>query len=413
MTYSWDFGDGTKGEGKTVEKVYQKGGTYKVFLHVNDNAGTACSTGSATRTIKINSAPIANAGDDIDTCFAANQELRVALDGGRSHDPDGDALTYDWNFGDGETASGRSVSHVFSKPGDYNVGLTVNDGSGSPCSASSDTVSVKLNRRPIANAGKDVMVCSGSAVTLDGSLSRGDSLKYMWDFGDGKTGEGASVTHSYDKGGHYRAVLTVDDGRGTRCSSSSAAVSVFVNTAPSVTLNNEAAACQGSTVRFDASAKDADGDALTYAWDFGDGSVVNGGASQSHAYTKGGVYTVQVTVDDRHGSSCSLASATSRVKINSRPIADAGPNLVCCVDKDSMFDGSGSKDPDGDALTYRWSFGDGATAEGAKVTHAYAKSGKYTVVLTVDDGAGTSCSIASSSFDARVNERPVSIIKVK
>jgi len=101
------------------------------------------------------------------------------------------------------------------------------------------------------------------------------------------------------------------------------------------------------------------------------------------------------------------------VKINSRPLADAGPNLVCCVDKETIFNGSGSSDPDGDALTYRWDFGDGATAEGMTVTHAYAKSGEYTVMLKVDDNSGTSCSTASSSFEATVNERPVSVIKVK
>jgi PKD repeat protein len=413
LTYAWDFGDGTKGEGRTVSKTYEKGGTYQVRLYVNDNSGTPCSTGSMAKAINVNSAPTANAGEDIDMCFATDQELRVSFDGGRSHDPDGDALTYEWNFGDGETATGKTVSHVFSKPGDYTVGLTVNDGRGSSCSLSEDTVAVRLNRRPIANAGRDIVACAGSAVTLDGSLSQGDDLKYAWNFGDGETGEGSRVTHSYAKGGHYKAAMTVDDGKGTRCSVSSSAVNVFVNDAPVVDLKNEAAACQGTAVRFDASAKDPEGDVLLYTWDFGDGTVVNGGASQSHEYAKGGVYTVQVTVNDKQGTPCSLASATSSVKINSRPIADAGPNLVCCVDKEAVFDGSGSSDPEGDALTYRWNFGDQTTAEGVKVTHAYTKSGMYKVTLTVDDNTGTSCSSAVSSFEAQVNESPVSVIKVK
>lgn len=52
------------------------------------------------------------------------------------------------------------------------------------------------------------------------------------------------------------------------------------------------------------------------------------------------------------------------------------------------FDASGSTDADGDSLTYTWDLGDGTTAEGQTVTHAYADAGRYTVTLTVDDGAG-------------------------
>jgi outer membrane protein OmpA-like peptidoglycan-associated protein len=52
--------------------------------------------------------------------------------------------------------------------------------------------------------------------------------------------------------------------------------------------------------------------------------------------------------------------------------------------------GAGSNDPDGDALTYRWDFGDGTTTSGTTptTTHPYARPGNYTVRLTVDDGRG-------------------------
>jgi len=68
-----DFGDGNKGEGKMVSNTYKKGGTYKVQLNVNDNAGTPCSTSAMTRTINVNSAPTADAGEDIDMCFATTR----------------------------------------------------------------------------------------------------------------------------------------------------------------------------------------------------------------------------------------------------------------------------------------------------------------------------------------------------
>jgi PKD repeat protein len=53
--------------------------------------------------------------------------------------------------------------------------------------------------------------------------------------------------------------------------------------------------------------------------------------------------------------------------------------------KPVAFDGSASSDPGGAIGAYRWDFGDGATATGAKPTHVYRASGRYTVTLTVAD----------------------------
>ena len=50
------------------------------------------------------------------------------------------------------------------------------------------------------------------------------------------------------------------------------------------------------------------------------------------------------------------------------------------------FDGTGSSDPDGDVLSYSWSFGDSNVASGSTVSHTYATAGTYTATLTVDDG---------------------------
>jgi len=59
------------------------------------------------------------------------------------------------------------------------------------------------------------------------------------------------------------------------------------------------------------------------------------------------------------------------------------------------FDASGSSDPDGDALTYTWEFGDGTPAARftfPRTTHPYANVGNYTVKVTVDDGRGGTAS---------------------
>ncbi len=417
MIYRWEFGDGTTAEGATVTKAFSKGGLYNVVLTADDNAGTACSTDVYSQKVRVNAAPTAVAGEDVMLYFKqANAEYNVSFDGSKSSDPNGDALTYNWSFGDGTKADGPKVSHTYEKPGRYSVKLGVNDNSGLPCATDNDALTVKLNKAPIADAGQAIATCEASDVSFDGSASAGEageSLSYTWDFGDGTTGEGAQATHSYKKGGQYTATLMVNDGQGTPVSEAVDRVKVTINSQPSAEIKAVKISCAGDEVQLDASASsDADGDGLKYTWDFGDGTT-GSGSKTSHRYTKGGSYRVSVTVDDGKGGSCSSNSTSTTVKVNTPPVANAGPNLVCCQEQTSAFDGSASNDPDGDRLTYNWNFGDGGTGSGPKVTHSYQESGQYRVALTVDDGSGTSCSSASSSFSASVNAKPVPVIQVK
>jgi len=62
--------------------------------------------------------------------------------------------------------------------------------------------------------------------------------------------------------------------------------------------------------------------------------------------------------------------------------------LLKSVGETVTFDASGSSDSDGSIASYDWTFGDGASASGASVTHSYASSGEYTATLTVTDDGG-------------------------
>ena len=113
------------------------------------------------------------------------------------------------------------------------------------------------------------------------------------------------------------------------------------------------------------------------------------------------------------GFSCSVASDSLSVKVNSTPIADAGENVACCVGKSTSFDASGSSDPDGDSLTYHWDFGDGQSSDEKTTTHVYEKNGSYRVALTVKDSSGSDCGVSSDSFVANVNATPEAVIQVR
>src|SRR6266702_4313947 len=97
---------------------------------------------------------------------------------------------------------------------------------------------------------------------------------------------------------------------------------------------------------FDGSASyDPDGSALTYRWDFGDGTTGTG-VGPTHTYTAKGTYTVTLIVHDQYEDS---APTTTTVSVPNRaPIANAGGPYTGGVSPQAiLFDGSGSYDPDG------------------------------------------------------------------
>jgi hypothetical protein len=98
-------------------------------------------------------------------------------------------------------------------------------------------------------------------------------------------------------------------------------------------------------------------------------------------------------------------TATFRLA-NRAPVAIAGGPYTAPRGVAVEFDGRGSSDPDGDALTYRWDFGDGSTGTGATPSHSYAALGPYVATLIVNDGALDSAPATAAVTIANRPERP-------
>ncbi|MBQ4803743.1 cellulase family glycosylhydrolase [Aquimarina sp. MMG015] len=159
--------------------------------------------------------PTARFTSDIDS---GNAPLTVQFDASESTDPDGDNLSYSWNFGDGSTATGVGISHLFTQPGTYQVSLTVNDGALSDTANKTiividDTVStVTANLVTDNNSGVAPATINFDAT---GSISSdGSALVYGWDFGDGTAGSGVTINHVFVEAGSYDVVLTVSNADG-------------------------------------------------------------------------------------------------------------------------------------------------------------------------------------------------------
>ncbi|MGE0266951.1 MAG: PKD domain-containing protein [Candidatus Omnitrophota bacterium] len=420
LSYSWNFGDGTTAvinENK-ISKTYTGAGTYEIRLTVDDNLNTNCNTATDTRWVYVNEPPQADAGKDhVYQCVSREDDLTVVFDASNTVDLNSDDLTFIWDMGDTRTKKGAKVTHTFPGTGMYDVKLMVDDQSNLNCSTGVDFVTVRLSKAPKADAGKDVTGCTGEEIVFDGSQSFSETkgtLKAVWNFGDGHFQEGLKTKYTYESPGQYKAALTVTDQINDMCPPSSSTKNVVINASPQVSIVSERTGCVNEEFQFNASgAIDPDGDPLEYYWTFGDGETHQGGPVVKHQYKRGGEYRVTVIVDDGQKSACSTATAEARVSINTPPVADTGPNLSCCVDKETEFNAMASSDPDNDPLLYQWDLGDGTTMQGAKVYHTYTKSGSYNVVLTVDDRTQTQCSKSSARFVAEVNTKPVATFKVR
>jgi len=151
----------------------------------------------------------------------------VAFSGQNSSDVDGTLVAYNWDFGNGSTATTMDASCTYNSSGSFIAVLTVTDNDGLTSSASVlVSVAAAANVAPTAVAstssvsGSTVVFSSAGSLDSDGSIA-----SYKWSFGDGTSSTAASPTKTYSAAGKYSAVLTVTDNAGA---SATASVSVSV-----------------------------------------------------------------------------------------------------------------------------------------------------------------------------------------
>lgn len=207
VNWQWAFGDGSSGSGSQVSHSYHEAGAYTVTLTVEDNEGAIATASKPATVEKPNVAPLAD--------FTFNcDKSRCEFDGGTSVDPDGQINSWQWSFGDGNSASGPSVSHVFAATGTYSVSLTVEDAEGSTDTRTRNVTPEKSNSIPTASFSYQ---CNETSCRFDAdnsSDSDGNIVSYSWSLGDGSSAGGEVVEHDFSGAGSFAVTLTVEDDQG-------------------------------------------------------------------------------------------------------------------------------------------------------------------------------------------------------
>jgi len=416
ISYLWDFGDGSKDEGISPVHVYRNPGAYTISLLVSDDSGTTTARTSDEMTVTVNHLPVADAGPD--QIGIPGQVIH--FDGSASADPDGKINTFHWDFGDGTEAEGDKVSHSYSRSGRYNVLLTVYDNSGHEGAMSFDEAEVVINQAPVAKIKTPLSLISGQFLIVPGETVRFDAdssydsdgkiMLYQWEFSDPECGKQykPSAACTFKNPGIYTVSLTVTDNSGTENSMAWDKAVIRVNHQPRADAGKNIHTNEHTVALDGTGSSDADGDPLTYLWNFGDNSLPGRGEKVFHTYPKGGSYPVILTVDDGTGLGNARSTSAIKVMLNDPPVAKAGDDKTVCAGKVVIFDGVASVDPEGGRLKYHWNFGDSTEAEGVNPTKIYDRGGTYTVTLTVTDDSGlTGGDTGTDRITVRVIESPV------
>jgi len=290
-----------------------------------------------------------------------------------------------WSFGDGTYSTDENPVHAYSTPGNYSVTRNISNAAGNDTMTKNNYI-VAL-QKPVANFWGSPK--SGEAplnVTFT-DISTGTPTARYWSFGDGTYSTDENPVHAYSTLGNYSVTLTVSNASGN----------------DTMTKNNYIVALQKPVANFWGSPRSgrtplevtftdiSTGSPTSWSWTFGDGSTSNV-QNPVHKYTQTGKYTVKLTVSNAAGSNSITKSSYINVLIppiasfNATLTTGKAPLTVTFIDKSTN-----------NPTAWSWNFGDKSTSTAKNPVHRYTPTGKYAVILTVKNAAGSN-SVTKSGY---------------
>ena len=212
----------------------------------------------------------------------------------------------------------------------------------------------------------------------------------------------------FSDAGTASATVQVSDGSLTNSKSFTVTISAS-NRAPVLNQPANMAAREGTTADQVIVGSDPDGNPLTFSKVTGPffmtvttTNATSGNIHIAPPFGSVGVYPASVQASDGTLSNSKSFTITVVPASNRCPTANPGGPYSGLAGVPVNFDGTGSSDPDGDALTYAWDFdasdGVGTDAVGPTTSHAYASGGAFVVTLAVSDGVCSNSATTSASI---------------
>ncbi len=364
----WNFGDGVTSTLQNPVHTYTASGNYTVSLNVTNSFGCTKNFPQPNY-ISISSGVTAAFTNTAPSSCAAPQTINF-----QNQSTGTGVLSYQWSYGDGNTATGVAPSHTYTAPGSYTVQLIVTNLTGctdtfiSPSPIIIGTVSADFTAPP--------NVCVGTSVSIT-NTSLPIPVSVAWNFGDGTTSTILNPVKTYTVAGNYNITLVSDFGG---CQLTKVHPITVYAKPVTVFSGSPLNACSAPlTVNF----VNTTVGAVTTEWLFGDGGTSNN-ANPTHTYLATGTYTVTLITTNANGCTDTLVK-TDYIKIQP-PIATIInlPQQGCAPLTWTFGSTVSSVDP---VVSYQWDFGNGVTSTQQNPSYTFP-TGDYDIQLVVTTAGG-------------------------
>jgi PKD repeat protein len=404
--FDWDFGDGEFGSGPKPIHIYKLPGSYKVTLIVTGSSNGRCDNkgyDELTVTVKQGPTAIFTSTDSV-----AKGET-VYFDASASTTFDGAITSYNWDFGNGEFATGLTTSHEYKKSGNYMVKLTINTDSQSECNKTAMSKNIFVNEQPIAAAGEDQKVSALKMLILDGSKSidaDGNISEFAWDLGNGDIKYGRIISHSLSKSGKYPVILTVKDNTEISNNRNSDTVFISVNEAPVAVIESIENIYEGSTINLDGSKSyDSENDKLSYKWYLNNQELEENASQINHKFFFPGKYNVKLEVTDNSELSENKSVYNKLLNVYSIPKIKLGYDTTICVRTVIDFKPIISSSTISTPLT-EWFINDELITTSNSFLYEFRESGNFKIIAKFYDKANYDGVLSSDTMMVVVNSTP-------
>lgn len=299
------------------------------------------------------------------------------------------AVSYDWNFGDGTpTVSGNSASiiHTYTTPGVFRARMIAIDlNSCNLRDTSYINIRVRNDRATLDFTGTKLPPCQNLAyqfvnnsVAPPGKPFSNNS--FVWDFGDGSptvTSGLATQTHSYTNPGSYTVKMLLRDTN--YCNAPDTVIKVF---SLATNVKAEFTVLPGCSP-YNAAFTNTSLAGAAWEWTFGDGSPMVTDRDPVHLYANPGSYPVTLVANDP--ATCNFTD-TFRFTVTVNPTPTADFSFFPVVPQENIptqFTNASLG-----ANTYNWNFGDGDSSTEVNPLHQFNKTGTYDVCLVAKHISG-------------------------
>ncbi len=376
--YQWDFGNGNNSTLQDPTTVYLTPGYYTVTLVALDSVSGNTDTLVAINYIHVLNDPVADFTAPVLTGCSGNNTISFVNLSLFSNN-------FIWDFGDGNFSTSVSPTHTYLTPGVYTVSLIAANPYGcNNIKIKSSYITIYPNP-PAAFTVNQQSSCDPAQV-FDFTCTTPGALGWIWNLSEGVTSNNENPSQVYGAPGSYTVTLIVFNGNG--CSDTlvnNAYITIGPSLVPSFTVNS-----QGGCIPFDVQFDCTVPNAMSWFWDFGDGTT-DTTDNPLHSYTVSGSYDITLTVTTSVGCNGTV-SLPGYITVDPLPIPAFVVNTPdgCAPHTTTITNNTAY------GATYLWDFGNGTTSTNPNPTAVYPDSGVYTITLTATSPHGCQASVTQT-----------------